>query len=74
MSELLKAEACHGAATTLDHVPGRPNSCARCRFWGAQFHEKATERWQLCLQEPVGLAHCDYWCPAYERKAKPCQR
>lgn len=52
-----------------DKLP-RLRTCARCVFWGAQDHPKANDRWRLCLQQPAGLAHCDYWCPAYERRAR----
>jgi hypothetical protein len=51
-------------------APGRPRTCARCRHWGVIPHENADGRWRLCLQEPVAMAHADYWCPSYERRAR----
>jgi hypothetical protein len=51
-------------------ILARPRTCARCIHWGAQPHEKATDRWQLCLQQPVALANADYWCPAYKGRSR----
>jgi hypothetical protein len=60
-----------GLSDRSDKIPpARPRTCARCIHWGAQPHEKATPKWQLCLQEPIALAHADYWCPTYEGRAR----
>jgi hypothetical protein len=60
-------------AEKIGPAPGRPNTCARCLHWGAVPDYRETPRWRLCLVQPAGLAHLDYWCPNYARRA-PCHR
>jgi hypothetical protein len=59
-----------GGAAKIGPAPGRPNACARCLHWGAVPDPKQTARWALCLRQPAGMAHCDYWCPDFERRAR----
>jgi hypothetical protein len=71
MMETLNLTSADETSDRSEVLPvSRPRTCARCRFWGAHPHEKASDRWRLCLQQPVGLAHQDYWCPSYERRAR----